>query len=76
MSDAKKPRGPRKCPTCRAAFLVAADERALPFCSARCKLADLGAWLGDEYRLPSEEPLTEEALTAIEAALAETDPHR
>jgi endogenous inhibitor of DNA gyrase (YacG/DUF329 family) len=23
-----------------------------PFCSARCKLIDLGRWLGEEYRLP------------------------
>ncbi|MFZ9887699.1 MAG: DNA gyrase inhibitor YacG [Myxococcota bacterium] len=76
MSDAQKSRGPRKCPTCRASFLAVTDERTLPFCSSRCKLADLGAWLGDEYRLSSEEPLTEEALIALEAALAQTDPHR
>jgi uncharacterized protein len=23
-----------------------------PFCSERCKLADLGRWLGEEYRVP------------------------
>lgn len=23
-----------------------------PFCSARCRLVDLGRWLGEEYRLP------------------------
>lgn len=26
-----------------------------PFCSARCKMVDLGKWLGEEYRL--SEPL-------------------
>jgi endogenous inhibitor of DNA gyrase (YacG/DUF329 family) len=24
-----------------------------PFCSARCKLIDLGRWLGEQYRLGS-----------------------
>jgi endogenous inhibitor of DNA gyrase (YacG/DUF329 family) len=28
-----------------------------PFCSERCKLIDLGRWLGDEYRVPGE-PVT------------------
>ncbi len=23
-----------------------------PFCSERCKLADLGRWLSEEYRIP------------------------
>jgi hypothetical protein len=26
-----------------------------PFCSARCKQIDLGRWLGETYRIPSEE---------------------
>lgn len=25
-----------------------------PFCSKRCKLIDLGAWLGEEYRIPGQ----------------------
>jgi hypothetical protein len=25
-----------------------------PFCSERCKLADLGRWLAEEYRVPDE----------------------
>jgi endogenous inhibitor of DNA gyrase (YacG/DUF329 family) len=29
-----------------------------PFCSSRCKLIDLGRWLGEEYRLKTT---TEEA---------------
>jgi endogenous inhibitor of DNA gyrase (YacG/DUF329 family) len=24
-----------------------------PFCSPRCRLIDLGRWLGESYRLPS-----------------------
>jgi uncharacterized protein len=28
------------------------DPAWRPFCSERCKLADLGRWLGEEYRVP------------------------
>jgi len=28
------------------------DPAWQPFCSERCKLADLGRWLGGEYRIP------------------------
>jgi endogenous inhibitor of DNA gyrase (YacG/DUF329 family) len=31
-----------------------------PFCSQRCRLVDLGRWLKEDYRLPSDE-LFEEA---------------
>jgi endogenous inhibitor of DNA gyrase (YacG/DUF329 family) len=27
-------------------------NRFFPFCSERCKLIDLGKWLGEEYRIP------------------------
>jgi endogenous inhibitor of DNA gyrase (YacG/DUF329 family) len=29
-----------------------ADPAWRPFCSERCKLADLGRWLREEYRVP------------------------
>jgi endogenous inhibitor of DNA gyrase (YacG/DUF329 family) len=46
------------CPTCHRPFLVPARAkvgryRSLPFCSERCKLIDLGAWLDAEYRIPA-----------------------
>lgn len=28
------------------------DWPQFPFCSKRCKLIDLGRWLGEEYSLP------------------------
>lgn len=47
------------CPTCgarfRAAFSMKKEYPYLPFCSERCKLVDLGAWLDEEYRI--SEPL-------------------
>lgn len=41
-----------RCPICRK---PAADRLAnpdYPFCSSRCKLLDLGNWLGESYCLP------------------------
>jgi endogenous inhibitor of DNA gyrase (YacG/DUF329 family) len=35
-----------------------ADAAWRPFCSERCKLADLGRWLSEDYRVP--EPPTGE----------------
>ncbi|MCI0370780.1 MAG: DNA gyrase inhibitor YacG [candidate division NC10 bacterium] len=28
------------------------DDRWFPSCSERCKLVDLGRWLGEAYRIP------------------------
>jgi hypothetical protein len=30
-------------------------SEAFPFCSSRCRLVDLGRWLGEEYRIPVAE---------------------
>lgn len=59
------------CPTCRkrGAWF---DGEFGPFCSQRCKLVDLGRWLGEEYRLSS--PLRLEHLEQIEDLPAESDP--
>jgi tRNA threonylcarbamoyladenosine biosynthesis protein TsaE len=38
---------PRVCPLCRA--LVEEGGAYAPFCSARCRMADLGRWLGGRY---------------------------
>jgi uncharacterized protein len=43
----------KRCPICRAS--VTADSPAPPFCSERCRLIDLGRWLGEEYRVPDED---------------------
>ena len=31
-----------------------ADLPYFPFCSKRCKLIDLGAWLDEEHRIPGD----------------------
>ena len=43
-----------KCRICGRAP-VPREHKAHPFCSYRCQLADLGAWLGEEYRIPVED---------------------
>jgi endogenous inhibitor of DNA gyrase (YacG/DUF329 family) len=30
------------------------ENAAFPFCSDRCKLIDLGKWLGEEYKVPTK----------------------
>lgn len=42
------------CPICRKAVAPRAGNRAFPFCSDRCRLLDLGQWLGEGYRVPGE----------------------
>lgn len=41
-----------RCPICKTELDVADDFPSRPFCSARCKLLDLGNWLDEKYRLP------------------------
>lgn len=42
------------CPICKAVLEdVPEDFRTRPFCSQRCKLADLHNWLSEAYRISS-----------------------
>jgi len=42
------------CPVCSRKAGPRPANRDWPFCSARCRLVDLGKWLGEEYRVPGE----------------------
>ena len=42
-----------KCPTCRRE-IDWADAPFRPFCSDRCRLIDLGAWLSEKRAIPAE----------------------
>ncbi len=49
------------CPTCKRALTAgAAGHPYRPFCSERCRLVDLGAWLDGTHRISS--PLAHEEL--------------
>jgi endogenous inhibitor of DNA gyrase (YacG/DUF329 family) len=43
---------PRTCPICGKPVPPRPENRAFPLCSDRCRLLDLGKWLGGEYRIP------------------------
>lgn len=62
------------CPICRKKLMSRAmthAERAqLPFCSERCKMVDLNAWIREDYRIPlAIEPDTQDS----DALLADMD---
>ena len=42
-----------KCPTCRKETALEGNPHR-PFCSDRCRLIDLGAWVQERYRIPAE----------------------
>ena len=49
------------CPACQGPSRYAADNPYRPFCGARCKNADLGAWATEEFKLaiqpsPDDDP--------------------
>lgn len=50
----------RRCPKCKAEVPLADHKAAFaPFCSDRCRLLDLGAWLDGEYRIAGAPVLPE-----------------
>ena len=53
------------CPTCNANF-DSNQTTALPFCSERCRLLDLGRWLNEKQRLMTVRDAEEDAEDAEE----------
>jgi hypothetical protein len=60
MSDANQPEAFQarkvRCPACAGLSLYSSHNPYRPFCSARCKGVDLGAWASEEFKLPDETP--------------------
>ncbi|MDF1794588.1 MAG: DNA gyrase inhibitor YacG [Thalassobaculaceae bacterium] len=54
-----------KCPICG----KPSEPKVRPFCSPRCKQVDLGRWLGENYRIPSEDVPDETEIDALVARL-------
>lgn len=52
-----------QCPICQKETEYFAEPLG-PFCSNRCKMVDLGKWLGEEYRVT--EPLRADHLLEFE----------
>ncbi len=45
-----------KCPQCRRPVPWSPESAYRPFCSDRCRLIDLGAWLTEQHKIPDESP--------------------
>jgi endogenous inhibitor of DNA gyrase (YacG/DUF329 family) len=43
-----------KCPTCRRPVVWSENSPYRPFCSDRCRLIDLGAWLSETHKIPDD----------------------
>ncbi|HEU4624249.1 MAG TPA: DNA gyrase inhibitor YacG [Steroidobacteraceae bacterium] len=51
-----------KCPTCGRQIEWSEQNPFRPFCSERCRLIDLGAWLSEQRAIPGESvPSSDEA---------------
>jgi uncharacterized protein len=51
-----------KCPTCRRPVEWSPESPYRPFCSDRCRLIDLGAWLTEQHKIPDETEAEDEAI--------------
>jgi hypothetical protein len=47
------------CPICGRPVEAKDGNPLLPFCSERCRLLDLGEWLGGRRGIPADEPIPE-----------------
>ncbi|MEY4978387.1 MAG: hypothetical protein RLZZ352_657 [Pseudomonadota bacterium] len=50
-----------RCPACAGPSLYAPSNAFRPFCSARCKNLDLGAWASESFKLPTVSTDSEES---------------
>jgi endogenous inhibitor of DNA gyrase (YacG/DUF329 family) len=49
-----------KCPTCKRPVEWSPESAYRPFCSDRCRLIDLGAWLTEQHKIPDDSGVDEE----------------
>ena len=60
------------CPQC-GELVVWNNNPFRPFCSQRCKLLDLGAWIDERYTIPTEEAMEQNEFGGAASAADETD---
>jgi endogenous inhibitor of DNA gyrase (YacG/DUF329 family) len=48
-----------KCPTCGRSIEWSEQSPFRPFCSERCRIIDLGAWLTEKHAIPGPEGQSE-----------------
>ena len=69
-----------RCPVCKKSIKASTQEeseeaRFFPFCSQRCKLIDLGAWLDAKYKIVSELKSEQSAESSDTSSDAPADKH-
>jgi endogenous inhibitor of DNA gyrase (YacG/DUF329 family) len=71
------------CPTCKRPVRIVQEDplklpRFFPFCSERCKLIDLGAWLDANYRIASKPDEEEDSQPPVQKSPGadSPDPHQ
>jgi endogenous inhibitor of DNA gyrase (YacG/DUF329 family) len=50
------------CPSCGGDSIFAPSNRWRPFCSARCREHDLGAWASESFRVQAAPPTDDQDL--------------
>jgi hypothetical protein len=45
-----------RCPACGGDSVYAASNPHRPFCGARCRQVDLGAWASEQFRMAADAP--------------------
>jgi endogenous inhibitor of DNA gyrase (YacG/DUF329 family) len=48
-----RPMSDLTCAICRKLIERRPANRFYPFCSERCRMVDLGKWMGEEYKVPA-----------------------
>jgi hypothetical protein len=59
VSDNAERRVP--CPTCKRPAVYSERNPWRPFCSERCRSADLGAWASERFRVPAAAPTEDDS---------------
>ena len=61
MTVAASPVRKVPCPSCKGPALFSPGNPWRPFCSQRCRSADLGAWANEQFRVPAQAPTEDES---------------
>jgi uncharacterized protein len=64
---------PLRCPTCRRDIEWSDAYPFRPFCSERCRMVDLGAWLSDQRAIPGKEGELGDESAGADSAGADED---
>lgn len=63
-----------KCPTCGQSIHYDISSPFRPFCSRRCKNADITAWANEEYKIQGSQPFSEEMISTESEASEDQTP--